>query len=64
MTRPSIIRLIGTAAVLIATSLASAYAGDKNQLSPLASAHATALPGVAAQVDPCGPKRTTGPLGY
>ncbi|PKU23887.1 hypothetical protein [Telmatospirillum siberiense] len=60
----SIRTLIGTAAILVASSLASAYGSESANLSTLISTQAKALPGVTTQVDPCGPRKSTGPLGY
>lgn len=60
----SIRTLIGTAAILAVTSLASAYAGESTSLAAQISAQANALPGAASQINPCGPKKISSPLGY
>lgn len=67
-TKSSIRTLLGTTAVLVATSLASAYGSENTNLSQITNgkqaAQAQTLPGAVAQTDPCGPKKTSGPLGY
>ena len=62
-TKSSIRTLIGTAALLIATSLATVY-GSEPTGNAAHAASAKTLPGAAASVDPCSPKKTNGPLGY
>ncbi len=59
--RSSVRSLIGAAAILVASStLAMATANDSLERG----ISAKTLPGVTAQVDPCGPHKINGPLGY
>jgi hypothetical protein len=64
-TRTSTIRAaLGSAVVLLATSLATAYGSDTTSLAQTLAGKQTTLPGVTAQVDPCGPKKVSSALGY
>lgn len=62
--KKSIMTLIGTAAILTITSLASASAGESTNLASQISSQTKALPGVASPVNPCGPRKAASPLGY
>jgi hypothetical protein len=62
--KSSIRTAIGTAVVLLATSMATAYGADTFNLNQAINAKQSSLPGVVAQTDPCGPKNTVGKLGY
>jgi len=55
---------IGTAVILLATSLATAYGAESATLKETIHAKQSTLPGTVGQVDPCGPKNSVGKLGY
>jgi hypothetical protein len=61
---PYIRTAIGTAIVLLATSLATAYGSEMSSLGQKISTKQATLPGATTQVDPCGPKKVSSPLGY
>lgn len=62
----SVRSMVGAAAILLATAtLATAYGSEATD-HPAHAAVTKTLPGTTttAQIDPCGPKKVNGPLGY